>query len=428
MAAVLIIIALFGVKKNTKQTTSNEFGIPEIPQVTIRFSHAPYVDHTDGSIAIEKGWFKDVGITLADPTWNVTFDKIPSVLAAGTVDVASSNLYGLVPAMTKAKNLRMFAYGDLFIGFGIMGQPGMKTYREFRESGLSSEEALKKAVGQMIGKTIAVSPSPPDRAFLTDVLKMAGYDASDVNLVTVEDPVGIAMMESKRADFQMGGAPARSTLEAKGYIPVITNIDVVEQAPLGDTRGIHHNGWATTTDFWEKNRDTILRLASVKWRIMKFINEHPDEALEIHMPFLNKISGHKMSIETGRATYNSLDPFYTFEDQYGWFFDPNDKFNEIYPIRAAIKSFESSGVLPEGAVKEDEISITKEVYSEMLAFKEKSEQEMKKAELAIEKSNAKEKNVSQAQELLEKARFYHEIYDYLDAYRFAEACNRILNK
>src|SRR5690606_14644088 len=100
---------------------------------------------------------------------------------------------------------------------------GMKTYREFRESGLSSEEALKKAVGQMIGKTIAVSPSPPDRAFLTDVLKMAGYDASDVNLVTVEDPVGIAMMESKRADFQMGGAPARSTLEAKGYIPVITN-------------------------------------------------------------------------------------------------------------------------------------------------------------------------------------------------------------
>ena len=108
MAAVLIIIALFGVKKNTKQTTSNEFGIPEIPQVTIRFSHAPYVDHTDGSIAIEKGWFKDVGITLADPTWNVTFDKIPSVLAAGTVDVASSNLYGLVPAMTKAKNLRMF--------------------------------------------------------------------------------------------------------------------------------------------------------------------------------------------------------------------------------------------------------------------------------------------------------------------------------
>ncbi|HHU83529.1 MAG TPA: hypothetical protein GXZ26_11060 [Firmicutes bacterium] len=64
----------------------------------------------------------------------------------------------------------------------------------------------------------------------------------------------------------------------------------------------------------------------------------------------------------------------------------------------------------------------------MLAFKEKSEQEMEKAELAIAKSNVKKKNVSQAQDLLEKARFYYEIYDYLDAFRFAEACNRILSK
>ena len=38
---------------------------PEIPQVTVKFGHEPYFDHTQAIIGIEQGWFEDVGITLA---------------------------------------------------------------------------------------------------------------------------------------------------------------------------------------------------------------------------------------------------------------------------------------------------------------------------------------------------------------------------
>ena len=67
--------------------------------------------------------------------------------------------------MAQAKNLRMYAYGDLFIGFAIMAQPGYKTYIEFRSEGLTPEEALKNTLKQMIGKRVALSPSPPHRSF-----------------------------------------------------------------------------------------------------------------------------------------------------------------------------------------------------------------------------------------------------------------------
>lgn len=395
--------------------------IPEIPQVTIRFAHAPYVDHTDASIAIEKGWFQDVGITLEDPEWNVTFDKIPSVLAAGTIDIGSSNLYGLIPAMAQAKNLRMYAYGDLFIGFAIMAQPGYKTYIEFRSEGLTPEEALKNTLKQMIGKRVALSPSPPDRSFLSEALTSAGYGLQDMQVITVEDPVGIAMMEANRADFQMGGAPARSTLESRGYVPIFTNIDFIEKASLGETRGIHHNGWATTIEYWEKNRETLLRVASVKWRIMKYIYENPKEALEIHLPFLEKISGHQMTFDEGKVVYDSLDPFFTFESQWEWYFDENNPFYEKYPIRAAIESFEGSGVLPVGSITEDEVSIAKEVYEAALEYKSKSDQEFLIAHSKIRLAEIQGKNTLKAKELLEQAKYFYEIYDYLDSYRFAQA-------
>ena len=37
----------------------------EIPQVTVTFGMRPYADNTFYVIGMEKGWFKDVGITVA---------------------------------------------------------------------------------------------------------------------------------------------------------------------------------------------------------------------------------------------------------------------------------------------------------------------------------------------------------------------------
>jgi hypothetical protein len=108
----------------------------------------------------------------------------------------------------------------------------------------------------------------------------------------------------------------------------------------------------------------------------------------------------------------NLDPFVTFDKQ-ARYFVPNDG-PEYYKssMGALIKSLEASNSIPKG-VTPDEIVWAAPMYLELLDYKKKTDALFEKASKAEPAGDKKA--------LLDAAHKYYGWFDYLDAYRAAQA-------
>lgn len=407
----------------TSSTSGGTAQAPVVPQVSVNLAISPYIDQSESYIGVEKGFYKDVGITIGPDTYGkvVQPNQVAPLLAAGTIDFAKTAPSIVIPSLPSAPSIRSYAYSDLFLGFAIICQPEFKTVADFVKEGASQREAIASATKQLVGKTFAVSSDPGVAILYQSAFEKAGISLDDMNVLRVEDAQGFGLMTSNRADCQLPGAPIRVSLQAKGFVAVVTSADIAQIATTSDymdLQAISQNGWATTLEYWEKNRDTVLRMASVGWRINDLINADLDQAIQIHVPYVNKIAGTSLTLDEGRIMYTDLDPFITFENQAEWFNDSESVYYQSRIINAAIKAQEEAGTLPAGKYTYKDISIAAEVYQAMLDYKAEAEGYF---------SQLDSKNVSpsdsgdEASKLYSQAKQFFEWRDYLDASRFAEA-------
>lgn len=277
---------------------------------TVKFGMLPYGDHTYAIIGAKQDWFKEVGIDIQYQTIKV--EEIVPYLKNGTMDVVSSPPGILISAHDNAPNLCSFVFGDLFQGYAILAQPdgGYKSYDEFVQGGMSPTDAARATAQQLRGKTFAYPTETAIKPFIDLVLEKGGLKRSDFKSLVLDDPLTVNAMRGKQAAFQVGGVPSRIALQREGFKPILTSIDLVKGAtPSADSRelsSILQNGWATTKEYYQKEHETILRLASVNYRIMKLINTNPQQALAIHMPYLSEVSGQSFTEKDGMVIYSSL--------------------------------------------------------------------------------------------------------------------------
>jgi len=400
--------------------------VPEIPQVDVSFVNAPYIDHTQAIIGLDKGWFSDVGITLTPKPFGkvLTGDKQNALLAAGTADVISGSV-GLVLPLAKKIDLAFFVAGDVFQGYAIMARPdkGYKSLNYFiEEKGYNFEKALNETISQMEGKNFIIPTDPIIKGFMNLIFEKSKINVDLVKTIILEDPTHAGAMAAGRGDFELGGVPARLSLEAQGFISIVTSFDLAKSAKASvesdELRSIFRDGWVTTKEYWQNNEDTILRLASVMFRITRFINDEPKEALKIHLPFINTVGGTDFGEKEGEVAYNSLHPFYTFEDQFSWYFDESDPLYLDYEIGSYTSMWVDKGLYKPGEVAKEDLSVADIVYKKLLKLKLEDESLFRKAEISI---NGGKGNIEKAKELLDKARYHYDAYNFLDAKRFAEA-------
>ena len=396
-----------------------------IPEQTVKFGNAEFIDHTDAILGVQKGWFEDVGIKLdPEPAGGLyTPADHASTLLSKKVDVLSSNYQILLPALNKTDELRMFAYGDFFIGFALMGDKKFKSFTEFRDEGMSEQEALKAAASQLEGATLTWSPDPAVRNFGKTVMQGADLSQSDIKLESLNDAQGVQLMLAGRADFQIGGAPTRITLEKEGFKPIVTAADLtgIVEPPYessAELAAVSTNGWGTTEDYWKADPDTVMRMASVKWRISKFIADHPDEAAEPHVQQLNRAAGTDLTAEDAKIIYRSIDPYIPFEEQGDLWFDPDKPTYELTMIQAAINQAEAGGTLDKGQAKPEDVTIAHLVYARALELKAEADQAMKATEDGLDGAS------STAKALLAAAKEQYDAYNYLDAARLAKAAQK----
>jgi hypothetical protein len=119
--------------------------------------------------------------------------------------------------------------------------------------------------------------------------------------------------------------------------------------------------------------------------------------------------------DNGIATvaYESLHPFLPFEEQEGWHLDTENPLNGEYVIGSAIKLYEEQGVFQPDQHTWTDFSVANQFYQELVEHRDS-------ASAIIEEMDAAGVSGAAA-DLLAQAKQYFDIFDYLDAARFAEA-------
>lgn len=345
---------------------------------TVRFANLPYADHCITSIGVKKGFFQDAGINLEMESIKVE-EAIPS-LVNGRFDAISIPPGIIFSSHESAPNVIAFVFSDLFQGYALLAQPnaGYQSYATLVASGKSHQEAVKAVVQQIKGKTFAYPAETAIKPFIEKLLSDGSVSSSDFKSLVLEDPLTVASMRKKEADFQVGGVPSRLQLEKEGYVVLISASDLAKGAkPSSDSSelaAILQNCWATTREFAQKEPDTVLRMAGVNYRIMQFIKDHETEAAAIHMDYLTKTTGQQFTQDDARVIYHSLDPFVTFEEQNKWFNDQSSPFYFAHVNGAILKSFITQGIYKKSPPSVDDVIFADDTYRDLQQLRTKTEQ------------------------------------------------------
>jgi hypothetical protein len=286
--------------------------------------------------------------------------------------------------------------------------------RDYVNEGKSFDEALKSALSPLVGKTVYVPATISEKEFNEVPFRLAGLDLPDY--VTMDDAQMLLLAKSGRLDvMHPGGAPIAQTLLDAGWTPVYDTGQLLEFGPGGVDSPLEslvfNNGWASTADYINENQTTMLRFASVVYRIFAELEKDPS-LYGVYAPYLNSVAGTSLDADGVRRTVENLDPFVPFEQQTKYFVD--EKSAEYYgnSMGALIKALETSATIPTG-ITPDQVIWAAPMWHEMMGYKTKTDalfEQAKTADLSPEQ-----------QALLDDARRYYDWYDFLDAYRLASA-------
>ena len=422
----LLLVGLFGVFGFNLAYADPE--IPTIPQVSFSYASLHAIDHTHIVIPVSKGWHKDVGLTVTPEPYgsSVGADKIVAGLTSGSFDIMSGSTVFSLAGYGTNSNYRDFGHGDIFQGFGFMIDPqgSYKTIDQFISEGLDPQAAITATMSQFKGKTLSTLNEGGILGFITIALESAGLTLDDLGTVIKYDTDSKIMADliSGRSDFAVGSAPGRVSMTLEGFVPAITSLHISKYAePTPNSkalRSIFHDGWATTPEYYAANHDTVFRFMSMIYRTLRLMVDHPEETIPIHADYVNSIMGSSLTPEDTVVIYEELDPFIAFEDQAVWYEDRYKDSNAQHlsnVLGSHIKLWEEQDVLQEGEWTPYNTSYAFELWHEFQERKVNAHKLIRQAESLVGD------NTPTANDLLVKAKFYDDIYDFLDAERFAQA-------
>lgn len=416
LVSVVTAVGLFA-WRSARVSAPPATGKPPVEEAlrTVSFGMLPYGDHTYAIIGAKQGWFNEVGIDLQYRVIKV--EEIVPLLKNRSLDVVSTPPGILFSAHDSAPNLVSFVFADLFQGYAILGRadPNLRSYAEFRATGASAEDAIRKVVAQMRGRTFAFPTEAAIKPFIDLVLKKGGVDRADIKTMVLDDPLTVNAMRKGQADFQVGGVPSRLVLEREGFKVMLSSVDLARLAkPNADSKelaSILQNGWATTREFYKDRHDDILRLASVSYRIMQAIKDTPDTAIAIHMPYLSEVTGQQFSASDGKVIYGSLDPFRTFDEQKEWFHDAASPLYYAHVNGAILNTFISQDVYKGKPPDVEDVIFADDIYRELEELKAS-------ASATLQQIAAKGAQLQESPKYV-KAKRQFEIFNYLDSSRLA---------
>lgn len=418
-AALLTMLTSFAdgaVAQNRFQPAEPEPGV-EIPSATVNFGMRPYADNTFYVIAMKKGWFEEVGVTIGPDElgMKVNDTNVNALLLNGQLDLASQYCPLMLPTYRSSDKLKCIAFTDTFLGAAILANPelGLKPVSEYIEEGMSFEDAMAKGLAPLEGKTLIVPPVISNRPFTDAAAEFSGVDW---DIEVLEDARSLVLARSGQIDFvNPEGAPVVYTLMQAGWTRVLGIGDLFAHAPgAGSSVAplVAIVGVGANADYVNENQNTVLRFLSVVWRTIDAVGKDPS-LYELQAPYLNSVAGTDLDAKGLEATVAALHPFAPFEDGETYFRDPESVLYYGNAWGALIEEFTEKGILPDEGMEPDDIVWAASIWKQMSDYRVKSEELIE----ALEGETLSD----EAGKLLEQAKLHYERFNYLDAYRFAAA-------
>ena len=392
----------------------------DIPAASVKFGMRPYADNTFYVIAMKKGWFKDVGITiLPEPDGlKVTDTNVTALLLNGQLDVSSEYCPLMIPVYKTSNKLKCIALTDNFLGEAILANPTLKLkgFADYIKDGMKFDDAIKEAMKPLNGKTLVGAPQLSDRAFEEAVSQFSG---AKWKLEVLDDSKALVMAKAGQVDFvNPEGAPIVYTLMQAGWTVLINNGNLYEYGPGGLDSPIEKLvsivGIGSNADYVSGHANTVLRFLSVVWRTIDAVGKDPS-LFAIQAPYLNSVAGTSLDAAGVEQTIKILDPLSPFEYGANYFAKTDNALYYKNAWAAIIKDFEGHGVIPAGAVSPDEFMWGAAIWTQMKNYQEKSA-------AMIKDLDGKGLTADKADKLAKAKQFYG-WYDYLDAYRLAMAAS-----
>jgi ABC-type nitrate/sulfonate/bicarbonate transport system substrate-binding protein len=418
LGAIMALTASAASAASSTYTPATPEAGADIPKVSVSFGMRPYADNTFYVIGMEKGWYKDVGITITPEPYGLktTENQWVSLLLNRQVDINSATCSNLLTSYKSTDQLKCVGFAVTFSGSVMFANPklGLKKLGDYMTPGVSLKEGLADALKPLLGKTVYIPTSISEKEFTEVPFKLAGLDLP--NYVTMDDAQMLLLAKSGRLDFMHpAGAPIAQTLLDAGWTPIYDSAQLLKFGPGGIDSPfeplVFNNGWAATADYVNGHKTTMLRFASVAFRIFDALKKDPS-LFGAYAPYLNSVAGTSLDADGVRRTVEHLDPFVPFDEQTKYFVDKNASEYFGNSMGALIKSFEASGTIPKGITAE-EVVWAAPMYEELVGYKKKSEALFETAKTATLSADK--------QALLAKAQQFYDWDDFLDSYRLAEA-------
>lgn len=324
-------------------------------EVDIRFGLTPFVDYGPWLIAIEKGWFEEEGINLE--VINLASDgEIAEAMAGGAIDMGVQSPDSALSLYPENPDLRIALINTLFRGFYITGQKQYKTYDEFLTETGDAEEAAKLVCSQLDGKTILTELGSVHETIVMAAVERGGLTREDVKIIDVAGPAeGVAAFIRGEGDFFTLGLPQALRLESEGYSRTIPG-------PALGAGGINLSGLQVSKQYYEENKDIIVKVAKVWYKSVAYLHANPVEGLHIIVDWLNKEVGAGLDYD---SSYELITRELSFPggpiETWFWFYEESSPYHWKTKLDYRLNMMYEFGLIPEGTVDLDEMVVSMEI-------------------------------------------------------------------
>lgn len=397
--------------------------VPTIPTKTVRHAVFGVTSHAWTVLAQTKGYLNDVGLSMAGGAPKVSLEQeINPQLVNGETDIVTSYMGMLINAMHKLPNVRPVMVFEYYQGNTILTSPdsGFKSVDEFMAGGMPWKEAAAATMMQLKGQKMAITASSSTYPFNEFAFSLAGLKMADADTVPVEDPKAVQLALGNQVAFAApGGAVQVYQLQHQAnWKPVMSMKQLL--ANMGGANSpvnnlINYDHMQCTQEYLDANRDTVLRWCGAMYRTLDYIfGPKQEQALNEYAPFINAQTGAELDAGAIKFIFEVMDPFLLWKDQPSIWEDTKYPlyYKSLYEFQ--MKTYLASGTLPPGNYDLEKLFAAKPIFFEMRDMKKKTTDLLAK----IKPGDSVSKD---RQDLIDKAKFHYDGYNFLDASRFAEA-------
>ncbi|MGO2751547.1 MAG: hypothetical protein ACTIA6_15960 [Pseudoclavibacter sp.] len=381
-----------------------------IPEVTVSAGLSPYGDEMLAAAGVTRGYFDEVGITFAEEPYGIKSDLIAAVtpLLNGQIEVGSGYPPALISQLDNVDNVVAFQLQDVFYGYRILAPEGKyTTLADAMAEGQSYEEAVATVLAQLDGQDVILRDGVVP-TFYQLITTTGGTDMASWNVTYLANPDIVRSAQAGQADFvSPTGAVELVRLMNDGWESLIALPEVIENSPAEETTSLRatFSGYLTTTEYAEENWDTLLRYASVIYRLVDDFEADPEGVAADYVDLVNSYTGSELSAADLADTFDGLYSLRNFEDAAEFYEEEGAPFYFEEVMGAQIDSLAEQGVISEGHTP-GELSIADQIWQSLNEYK-----------VAADEAIA----AAPAGELLDQAQAQYDARNYLDAYRLAAA-------